>query len=345
MNKFFKIFCFSVFACFYAVKGIANYNIDFDEYTDSLATYGHTIINGSTDFARYEAHEKFKETLIFILSHDNAISVDFSKVKNLSALGPKNNTFKIFTWVVPSINGSFECFGVFYSYNNNRKRWNIIELNDVKKEQSLIERKVLRKGEWFGALYYEIIPVRSHKIQYYTLLGWDGNNAFSTKKVIDVLSVNSSGQPSFGAQLFTGSFRHLRRVIFEYSSQTTMVLRYDKQTYTIKKEKSNRRAKKKSAAQRRDGFRALTNIDAVKVKEKRKSTNMIVFDRLSPLNPSLEGSFQFYVPEGNINDGFLFIDHKWTYVPDIDARNAPVDTTNHILRTPRGSRIPKLDND
>lgn len=55
---------------------------------------------------------------------------------------------------------------------------------------------------------------------------------------------------------------------------------------------------------------------------------MIVFDRLSPIDTrtskyaaNLDGQYQFYVPESNVFDGFIFENGKWYFVKDIDARN------------------------
>lgn len=48
---------------------------------------------------------------------------------------------------------------------------------------------------------------------------------------------------------------------------------------------------------------------------------MILFDRLVPLSTSLEGQKQFYVPETNIFDAFIFENGRWVFMEDIDARN------------------------
>jgi hypothetical protein len=321
------------------------YPFSVDEYTDSLRILGETIIDGKSDFARFEANEKFTKLLTFMLSHDNAIDIDFGSVRNLSVKGDKEKTFQIFTWVVPRVNMSYECFGIFYSYNPRRKVYEITELKDVKKETTNPDKKVFRKGEWWGALYYEIIPVKARNQTYYTLLGWDGNDANSTQKVIEVLSINSMGQPSFGATIFLGYGRQLRRVIFEYSNNTNMVLRYEQQSYYIEKKrlfkKRNKNKPPTSSGRelRSDGFRALQREDD-NIKMKRKSATMIVFDRLAPLNTSVEGIYQFYVPTLDVVDGFLFINDKWTYLPAIEALNPPSQQDN-IPEIQRKSKIPQ----
>ncbi len=301
----------------------SQYPFPVKEYTDSLASLGDKIINGKSDFVRFEANEKFKNLLVFILSHDKAIEIDFSPVKNLSALAPEDNSFMIFSWVVPRTNQSFESFGILYAYNNRRKVYEIIELKDVKNTVTNAEKKTFRKGEWWGALYYDIITVKSRGRVYHTLIGWDGNNALSTRKVVDILSLSPMAQPTFGASLFSGFGKQQKRVVFEYSANTQMVLRYEKQTYYVEKKKKSKNTQKPPTSKTphtSDGFKAQQNVDD-NIKRKKKSALMIVFDRLVPLNPSLNGVYEFYIPETNIVDGFLYYNDRWNYIPDVDARN------------------------
>jgi len=308
----------------------AQFHFPMKEYTDSLAKLGQEIVDGRSDFARFEANEKFKALLLFMLSHENAFQSDFSSVKNLSVLGSDKEKFRIFTWVVPRTNLTYECFGIVCAWNERRKNYQITELTDVKKNTLAPEKALFRKGEWWGALYYEIIPVKSRGRQYYTLLGWDGNNALTNRKVIEVLSLNPMGQPVFGATLFWGYGKQLRRIIFEYSDNTQMALRYERQSYIVEKEKKkskkNKPVKPPSSRQiNSDGFRAQQK-EKDNIKRKRKSDIMIVFDHLSPLNASLIGVYEFYVPS-NIVDGFLYLNDRWNYFHNIDARNpaSPID--------------------
>ena len=55
---------------------------------------------------------------------------------------------------------------------------------------------------------------------------------------------------------------------------------------------------------------------------------MIVFDRLAPIDErngntmaDFTGQYQFYVPETNIVDAFVFDNGRWVLTKDIDARN------------------------
>jgi hypothetical protein len=337
----------TVFILFFSVHTsvlFAQFPFPVPEYTDSLRRLGEKILGSSSDFSRFEANEKFKGLLIFMLSHDGAYDLDFTVVKNLSALTAPDKKFRIFTWVVPRTDMSYECFGLVYSWNERKKAWVTYELEDVKNDITNPEKKVFRKNEWWGALYYELIPVKSNGSRYYTLLGWDGSTALSNRKVIEVLSFNPLGQPSFGASLFSGYGKQQKRIIFEYADFTQMVLRYEKQAYVIEKKKKNTKKNQPKPDNRNavnsDGFKAQQNQDD-NVKRKRKPADMIVFDHLIPMNSSLNGQYQYYVPEVNIVDGFIFKDGKWLFKPDIDARNAVKPQDSAPPKDPK-SKIPEL---
>ena len=61
----------------------------------------------------------------------------------------------------------------------------------------------------------------------YVLLGWEGNNKFSNKKVLECLYFNNKGEPMFGKSVFESNRMNKRRVIFEYSKEAYLMLRYN----------------------------------------------------------------------------------------------------------------------
>jgi len=67
---------------------------------------------------------------------------------------------------------------------------------------------------------------------YYVLLGWKGNTVKSTKKVIEVLSFKND-QPQFGMPVFEEKGKLKKRIIFEYSQQASMLLRYVPEQHLI----------------------------------------------------------------------------------------------------------------
>jgi len=50
---------------------------------------------------------------------------------------------------------------------------------------------------------------------------------------------------------------------------------------------------------------------------------LIVVDRLIPMDPSMKGMRNYYVPAGDTYDGFLFKNGYWVLVEDIEVANKP----------------------
>ena len=57
------------------------------------------------------------------------------------------------------------------------------------------------------------------------LLGWKGNTVKTNKKVIDVITFRDD-KPVFGHSVFDGNGKVRKRVVFEYTRQASMLLKY-----------------------------------------------------------------------------------------------------------------------
>ena len=57
----------------------------------------------------------------------------------------------------------------------------------------------------------------------------------------------------------------------------------------------------------------------------REKAYLIVCDRLVPADPQLEGQYEYYIPSGEVMDGFRFLDGCWQFMEDVDVRNTKSD--------------------
>ncbi len=275
----------------------------FGEYEDSLAVLGSIMRNAENDRLKFEANEKFIDLLEEALYIKKSFDYPFDSLKTIAKLTSPDNRFKIYNWVIAKLDGTFDYYAFIQSYNKKKKMYDVFKLMDKSNDIIAPEFQTLDAENWYGALYYKIIHTQNGDTDYYTLLGWNGNNGLSFKKLIEVLRFRSRNRPFFGAPIFRKVKDRPKRIIFEYSAKAVMNLKYDKQQY----QKKVRLKKRK-----KDGRRfKINNI----------KSPMILFDRLVPLNPSLEGQKQFYVPETNIYDAFVYKNRKWNFIKDIDARN------------------------
>jgi len=252
---------------------------------DSLLKLAMRIIEPDNDAGRLENNALFQDALREALLTDSTLSHPFDSVRTVSFLLAPSGAFRIITWYVPLTNGRFRYFGFVQTPANARQAGDLFELNDMTPLLSQISSRELRKDEWYGAYYYELIHIRQRRKDYYTLLGWKGDNPDSRIRLIEPFRLTGQG-PVFGAQVFEAGERKPFRIIFEYSARVSMSLKYH------------------------PCFPA----------GRRRTKQIIVFDRLFPTHESLTGDFRFYVPEVNAFDGFEFKNGQWLFVHDVDAR-------------------------
>ena len=78
----------------------------------------------------------------------------------------------------------------------------------------------------------KIIQEKKNGKQYYTLLGWDGIDEYSTQKIIDVLHFTRN-KITFGHPIFIKEKNKDNRVLIEYDERTSVSLSYNKKEKKI----------------------------------------------------------------------------------------------------------------
>lgn len=262
----------------------------FANFEDSLMILSNVMLNAPNDFMKFEASTNFKELFIRALEYDKSYDFPFDSLKTISILKSADDYIRIITWNVRKNDGTFEHFGLLQTYNPKYKNYIVFDLTDASETIDNPEQKITTHDNWFGATYYKIIYTKDDDRRFYTLLGYNGRNPLISKKVIDVITLSTTGKPSFGAPIFKKEKKYTKRVVFQYSSKVLMNMTYDKQFTKKGKEKAQ----------------------------------MIIFDRLYPTSFQLTGEYQFYYPEMNVDDGYVFKAGKWEFVEDIDPRNPKI---------------------
>ncbi len=191
-------------------------------YEDSLKYWGHKFINDEDELERINANHTFIKTLVKALKTPNSFQYPFDSVKTVSILNSPDNRFRIFSWPIAYNDGSYRFYGAIQV--NTGGSLKLFPLNDDSFAFFNPQDTISDNMKWYGAEYYRIIPVYSPHL-YYVLLGWKGNSAKSTKKVIEVLSFIND-KPVFGRAVFDEKTRVFKRIVFEYTRQASMLLRY-----------------------------------------------------------------------------------------------------------------------
>lgn len=267
---------------------------------DSLCKLATRIRQTDNDSLKGLLNDRYLHLLRETLSLPATFNYPFDSLKTIGKIYSPDKKFRMYNWNLPLHDGTNKYFCLVQV--TGRKKNQVMELADVSDSLNDPEFRVLVSGKWFGSLYYKILMNQAGSKVFYTLLGWEGCSSLMFRKVIDVLTFDTRGNPVFGAKIFRKYNQGKNvRVMFSYSSQSTMILRFDQQTIQAGKKKWN--PAKKAYDQ------------------KRETTWMIVCDQLGALTEPQEGQPVYNVPVGENFDGFIFDSGNWNFIQNISPKN------------------------
>jgi hypothetical protein len=186
-----------------------------------------SILHGSNDSVKIEANRMFTMKLDSMLKDPSSFNYSFAPFRNLSVLTSDNSRLKIYTWMVPLSDGmNFDFFG-FVQVRNNDQGFSSYKLREqeypANEEAEFLK---LSDTSWYGALYYRIIYKHYKGKDQYILLGWQGKDRFTTRKIIDNISVSAS-KIEFGKPVFKAGGKARSRIIMEYNATANVSLNYN----------------------------------------------------------------------------------------------------------------------
>jgi hypothetical protein len=262
MSKVFKpFFIFFLISC--AATNVSAQltpgNVELNKYQDSLLKITKNLFTASNNIDRFEQNSKFIKTLVTALKIPSSFDFGFDSLQTISVVKSPDHTFRIFSWYVPTVEGTYRFFGTVQLATRDGKLKLYPLIDDTEHITDL--NQITTNKQWYGARYYEIVPlIVSGQNTSYVLLGWKGNNSKTSKKVIEVLSFVND-ELKFGKTIFQGpkNSEVKNRIVFEYNKLNSMTLRLD------------------------------------------KNEQMIVFDHLAPFDPNMEGNFEYYASDSSFD--------------------------------------------
>ena len=193
-----------------------------------------SITKGSTDHVREVSLAAFNPIFFDLLSDDATYSYPFDSLKTVSRIESPDGKLRIFTWLIVSKKeGTSSHYGILQRKNPETGSISTIGLLDTNWTNAEAEQTAMKTSRWFGAIYYDIIERKIQKRTCYFVLGWKGNDRFSTKKVIDVIVFDEWDNVTLGMPVFTDEKTRKYRVVFEFNAQAVMLLRYEKRKKVI----------------------------------------------------------------------------------------------------------------
>ncbi|MBI9068823.1 MAG: hypothetical protein JEZ09_16120 [Salinivirgaceae bacterium] len=161
------------------------------------------------------------------LNKRGSFNYSFDTIIPINQIQSEDGLVKIFTWNTLNALGKFNQYGFLQYYSKDKDKVFTYRLNDKSEMYEKPQNENLTPDNWFGAVYYEILESKYQKSTLYTLIGWDGNDITSNKKVIESLVFTESGKAKFGKPVFLFGRKKVKRVVFEYSRMANMMITYD----------------------------------------------------------------------------------------------------------------------
>lgn len=172
------------------------------------------------------ANKIFKAQLFTVLEKPGSIDYPFSKLTTVGIIDSPDKQLRIVNYNIEQddLSQKYTCFVV--NYDKQKKEQFVVELKDNSFGMPTQPTEILSSDEWYGALYYKIIPISKGSKTVYTVLGWDYYSPSSQLKVIDAIYVNGK-TVKLGSPIFKQGKETLKRVYFEHSKKSAMSLKYE----------------------------------------------------------------------------------------------------------------------
>ncbi|MBA4259381.1 MAG: hypothetical protein C0446_09470 [Chitinophaga sp.] len=197
-----------------------------------LAASAFAILNAEDTEDRLRADSFFTRQLVQALRTPHSFHYGFDSLKTISRLYAPDSSFRIITWQLMKDFSYYRYKGAI-QMNTKDGSLKLIPLYDGADFTENPYDSIRTNQNWIGAVYYNIIQKEYNNKKYYTLLGYDENDARSTKKWIEVLHFDLEGKPLFGGKFFNypndinKPKQPVSRFCLEFKKQANAKLNYD----------------------------------------------------------------------------------------------------------------------
>ena len=214
------------FAMCFAIVTTMFSQVNFDTVESELAYHADIMINTTVASHRFKAAELFKDQFEIMLNTPGSYDHQFESLKWISRLTSNDDKFRIFSWIVADDDVVSTTYG-YIQFADGR----VITLNDTGELNTDLEYEQLSDQNWFGAIYYHIMPFTSEGKTDYILFGYRQFAKFDKVKVLDVLSIKGD-EVTFGKDLFVrkieGEKEEIKtRILLTYSADSNVTLHYN----------------------------------------------------------------------------------------------------------------------
>lgn len=205
-----------------------------------LLQVGDSMVNSKSSLVRQQSARDFITIFRKTLELPGSFQYAFDSITFMSKLEAPDNSFRLFTWILKMPENKFRYFGVIHMNDEDTFIFHPLFDRSVDSEPGSPEEELSSfqteyeigsNENWEGFHYYDIGMVSEKGLfglkrkNYYVLLGWDGNNGISHKKVVNILTFKD-GSPVFGAPIIKTEMGMQTRLLLEYNARAVITMKY-----------------------------------------------------------------------------------------------------------------------
>ena len=206
---------------------------ELQQMEDELKPLAYAILNEDQFLDRFKADSAFTRGLVKALRTPHSFRYRFDSLITISQQYAPDSSFRIFTWQIQMEDmNHFRQKGAIQMRTNDGSL-KLIPLFDASKFTEAPFDSVRTNQNWIGAVYYNIIQTTYNNRKYYTLFGYDENDARSSRKLMEVMTFDANGNPQFGGRYFNYREDDIKpkqpafRFCLEYKKDANAKLNYD----------------------------------------------------------------------------------------------------------------------
>lgn len=226
------LFLFSLVITSLFVRAQDN-RMQLQQIEDELKPLAYAILNEDQFLDRFKADSVFTRGLVRALRTPHSFRYRFDSLITISQQYAPDSSFRIFTWQIQMEDmNHFRQKGAIQMRTNDGSL-KLIPLFDASKFTEAPFDSVRTNQNWIGAVYYNIIQTTYNNRKYYTLFGYDENDARSSRKWMEVMTFDANGNPQFGGRYFNYREDDIKpkqpafRFCLEYKKDANAKLNYD----------------------------------------------------------------------------------------------------------------------
>jgi hypothetical protein len=337
MNKLVGLFVGCLLIMFSLSQGQAQgYNKIFSEselatiqnHEDSVDVLSGLMLHDTSEISRFLSCKYMIKHLVKSLKVDNSFQYKFPQFERLSIQYPEDSSFRIFTWQLYVSENEYRYFGAIQV---NSEKLQLMPLSDRSDAIPNPSMTLTTNKEWFGAIYYNIKQVDSKELgRYYMLFGYDANNFFTRRKLIDVMQIKGD-KAYFGMPVFKipPDIMEEKKKIAEFNANVPVGNRVKISDATI--------LAKKGELKTISRFMVTYSAEASTILNYDEDYGLILFDNMIMMGGNYAGQGRVQVPDGSYRGFQLQEDGTWLQIEKVfhdfqqeAPRPQPLDRKNRL---------------